>query len=251
MSKTPANAIVHEWVVGNATSNFTIFYQKLRFAKSGATTYAPSTVNNYYIWSTTTASNYVYGTAFNTTSGTANLLNYVPKIIFWKSANATALFAINRTNGAPLGAMFTVNKFPNGYVQGSGAVVEGTNFNGILSINQYGGGTGIEGFSEQEFGGYQSRLSTGAIYSSNDLPNQLFSYGAVNYLIASTLKVGFMTNTLWKTVSDEVEGIIIAEPSAMAGTQNSIVAVNSKYYIYGGSISDNSRVYRFLFELGT
>jgi hypothetical protein len=117
-------------------------------------------------------------------------------------------------------------------------------------INNNNGTQWIEGGTNEAEGDQAalvSRLSP--ICSAGLLPSSVFTFSAINNLIGGKLRFGLVNNAIYKTISDEIEGVMLINPSASALAIGQVAQFNSKYYLHWGNISDGRTTHRVLLEL--
>ena len=250
LSQTPANAVVYEMKLTTGNSSYPICAFKLRHIIDGSAVYAPSTDGDTFPLSGTSIGQNFYVPLFATTTTT---MSNIPKIFFWKSANANGIMGINKNDGTYQGGGLWYNPSISGYRHNIGAITEGINARLTIINNPYGNGTGyIEPFT-QTYQALVSSLVSGLspLGSAGSMPTNLFTFSSINNLIAGKLRFGMKHDSQIKLVTDEIEGIILANTTAVNIGYGQIYSWNSKYYMQHSIISDGRESHRILLELGT
>lgn len=250
LSQTPANAIVYEMKLQIGNASYSICAFKLRHIIDGSVVYAPSADSDTFPLSGTSIGQNFYVPLFATTT---TIMSNIPKIFFWKSANANAIMGINKVDGTYSGGGLWYNPSISGYRHNVGVITDGVNARLTIINNPYGGGAGyIEPFT-QTYQAVVSALASGLspLCSAGSMPTNLFTFSSINNLIAGKLRFGVKHDSQIKLITDEIEGIILANPTAVNIGYGQIYSWNSKYYMQHSLISDGRETHRLLLELGT
>ena len=251
LSQTPASAIVYEMKLVNATNSaYSICAFKLRHIIDGSAVYAPSTDGDLFSGTSAALTQNFYVPLFGTTTTT---MSNIPKIFFWKSANANGIMGINKNDGTYQGGGIWYNPSISGYRHNVGVITDGVDARLTVINNLAGGGAGyIEAFT-QTYQAVANALASGLspLCSAGSMPTNLFTFSAINNLIAGKLRFGMKHDSQIKLITDEIEGIILANPTAVSIGYGQIYSWNSKYYMQHSIISDGRESHRILLELGT
>lgn len=245
LSQTPASAIICEWNDGGSYAS--LFFNYFRYLIDGGALYSPSTTNT--VQNGAVSQNSVYYNGW-TTTGTVNA--NVPKVIFWKSSNANCLMAINKNTGAYQGCLIWFTPVISGYKHTVGAITQGLHSNFIVSVNVAGGTHYMEGIAQQSEG--SSTVignSLSPLCSAGILPSSVFTFSSVNNLIGGKLRFAVNNDSTFKIISEEIEGVLLVNPSAASAAVGQISQFNSTYYLNCGNISDGRVTHKILLELGT
>lgn len=245
LSQATPSCFIHDWVDEGSYANLALI--RFRHLVSGGTIYAPT--NTAYVQTGAGVLNSLY---YNGWSTTGTVMASIPKVIFWKSSNATAIMAINKSTGAVAGGALWFTPNISGYKHNVGAITQGLHSNVIFLINLNAGTHWIEGGtneSEADQSALVSKLSP--ICSAGWLPSSLFTFNSINNLIGGKLRMAVVNNSTYKYVSDEIEGVLLAHPTAAASAIGTILQFNTKYYLHWATISDGRANHRVLLELGT
>jgi hypothetical protein len=250
LSQTPANAVVYEMNFTSPGTTNSVCSFKLRHIIDGSAVYAPSgdsdTLSGY---STTSGQLFYICNIYSTTTTMSN----ISKLVFWKSANANAVMGISKVDGTYQGGGIWYNPSISGYRHNVGVITNGVNARLTVINNPYGNGAGfIEPFT-QTYQASPSALASGLspLCSAGSMPTGLFTFSSINNLIAGKLRFGMKHDSQIKLVTDEIEGIILANTTAVNIGYGQIYSWNSKYYMQHSIISDGRESHRILLELGT
>jgi hypothetical protein len=249
LSQTPANAIVYEMKLQTGNASYSICAFKLRHIIDGSAVYAPSVDGDLFPGASTALTQNFYVPLFGSTTTT---MSDIPKIFFWKSANANGVMGINKNDGIYRGGGIWYNPSISGYRHNVGVITDGVDAR-LTVINNLAGGAGyIEAFT-QTYQAAATVLASGLspLCSAGSMPTNLFTFSAINNLIAGKLRFGMKHDSQIKLITDEIEGIILANPTAVNIGYGQIYSWNSKYYMQHSLISDGRENHRILLELGT
>lgn len=250
LSQTPSSATIYEMSIVNYNyPDRGMLSFKIKHKIDGQSVYAPSnelfnTADPYGNYANT-----FYGVTFSYYTSTKA---EIPKIIMWKSANANVMSVIDKVNGGTRGGLIWYNPIITGYRNNIGIITNGLNTRLTILGNIKEGSCYIEPFTqncESSIGSIVSGLFP--LCSAGSLPTNLFTFNNINNLIAGKLKFSMKNNTQIKLITDEIEGIILANPTAVSLSYNQIYKWNNKYYIVFGTINDKIEKQMILLELGT
>lgn len=252
LSQTPQSAIIYEInTTSDVGGNNNLFALALRFKISGGTTYAPTTLG------VLTANDNNVGSSLNciislgfATSTTTTMSN-IPKLIFIKTSDSTLVMAIKKSDGSCMGYGYIINPSSlTSYKHNVGVCTEGLHLRSTIFINALGGASGIEGVTQTFAGQLTAGTPSGItlLTSSGQLPANQFTYSGNNYYMSNKLRVGLNDGSLFKSISGEIEGVLLLN-SSVAGNAGSIISLNSVYYLFGTTLSDGRDTYKILFRL--
>jgi len=249
LSKSPPSATIYEWKLSNIS--YGLCTVKVHHKIQGSSTYSPISDNVIIDGAATTVEASMIRTYFGGSPTTSNF-NSIPKVIFWKSSNANLVMAINKADQSYQGYLVWYNPTFNGYRHNMGAITEGLNHRATLFTNANNGFAFIEGFVPHYYAnisGLGADLSP--LCSAGSMPTGLFTFGSANNLIAGKLRWAIKKDSELKVISNEVEGILLANPSAANYLAGQIYKYNTKYYLHGNNMNDGRVNHKVLFELGT
>lgn len=252
LSESTPTAIVYAMdTTADVASNISLFAWRLRFAKSGSTTYAPATGGILGLEDggiTVYNNNNTVGLGYS--GSTTTTMSQVPSIIFYKSANLFGMFSIRKDTAVIAGGGFFVKPTWSGYMNTSGALNEGVNLNLIAWFRNDLGTAYFEGVSNIIAGAYNTNNGNlNLIQLGGLMPSSTFTVSGVVYLISGVMRVAVVSATLFKVVSDELEGLIYAHGSALTAGNGTISVYNSKYYLNLGTHTDGVNSVRLALEL--
>lgn len=255
LSAGTPNCCVYRFTNGH-NSTYVMCYPKLTYLKSGVALYNPAGV---VIFSGTT-SGYANKAVSCVFGGTTNTITTVTrKTIFWKSSHLVMTMDISKADGSV--TAFQAYLLPHiwtGYI--SNAIISnGVNFHMTGALNAYDSapsGSGwafIAGMTSDYFeSGSSVPDRTTLLPSAGVLPSTMFSVAGTSYLISGKLAVSAHHLANYKAISPALEGIIIANPSAVVGSFGATVQYNGVWYLVGPLINSGrstTDTYRILFQL--
>lgn len=254
LSQTPQSAMIYEFNTTSdiTTSNNNLFAFAIRFKISGGTTYAPTTIGiltQNDNTGTGSANNCIVNLGFQ--GGSTTTMAQIPKIIFIKTADSLLIMSINKGTGLAAGYGYLINPSTwTAYKHNVGASTEGLHLRMTAFINANGGANGIEGVVQLFTGQLAIGVPTGfsIVTSAGQLPTNQFTYSSNNYYMTNKLRVGLNDGTNFKSISNELEGVILLNAS-VAGSAGTIISLNSVYYLWGNSVNDGRDNYRILYRL--
>jgi hypothetical protein len=249
LAKTPPSAIIYEWRMLMSLIYYGLFTVRVRHLISGGTAYGPGADGIIVSGQSTPIAEQAYEPPFPST--TTAMVN-IPKIIFWKSNNANLMMAIGKDDASYRGYLCWLNPSVTGYRHNIGAVTEGMDARSTIFMNANKGCTFIEPFSET-YNGSLNSLVTGLspLNSAGSMPTGLFTFSGRNNLMAGKLRFGILNNSALKLISAEIDGIILANPTAANFLAGQIYQYNNNYYLHGNTINDGREDHKVLFLLGT
>lgn len=242
LTESTPTAIVYQWTTqADIASNVSLFSWILKFAKSGSATYAPSATNIYGQFdAATTAYSNVNTVTLGFTSGSTTVMANIPKIIFYKTNQLIGIFSIRKDTGVIAGGGYFVRPTWTGVLNTSGTPDEGLNISLAVWFFNNGGQVVFEGVNNLQLGTYVTANGNNDVIKLGGLmPSSTFSISGVVYLISGVIRIAVSYPTLYKLVSDELEGVIYAHASALTADPGTISVYNSKYYLNLGSIGDS------------
>ena len=249
--ESPQHAIVYEFRVG-ATSGYGLNLFRVRFVKDGSAVYAPGSDSD--ILNTGNSTNIYHMYNFGIGSPTFTDMSLIPKVIFWKSANVNAIMAVNKSTSLFAGGFIWANPAFAGYRNTVGAITDGVDHRCSVHFNAASGSSFIEAFT-QTYAGSPTTVVGGLspICLAGQLPTGLFSFNSVSNLIHSYLRIGIKNDASLKSVSDQLEGIVLANPTAANQSYASVYryTADSTWYLHFGLINDGRETHKLLLELGT
>ncbi|MEW6507173.1 MAG: hypothetical protein AB1432_05450 [Bacteroidota bacterium] len=246
LTKSPPSAIIYELLIthlGNGLCTVRVHHKI-----EGGTTYSP-VGSNLILDATISLSE--RNLCLYSFTNTTQEKSAIHKFIFWKSSNANLVMAIDKWNQAYKGYLAWHNPTFTGYRHNVGSITEGLDHRSTIFTNANNGFTFIEGIGRH----FYADLSTlGAdlspLCSGGTMPTGLFTFGAANNLIAGKLRFAVKKDSEFKVISNEIEGILLANPSAANYLAGQIYKYNTKFYLHGNNMSDGRVNYKVLFELG-
>lgn len=236
LTQTPANAKIIEFKITDPSNN-NVFTMRQRFKIDGQVTYAPG-ADDAFIVSNSAAIDASVLYIDTTFSARISTMNYIPKYMFWKSSNALAILTISKIDGISKGGILFLRPSWQGYKHNVGAITEGVDINAMCGINARNGHYYCEGFSQSftESSTTIPNTNSTPIILAGNLPTQLFNFNSINNLIGSKFRWSLKNNTIFKIVSSEFEGLIVANSSAVNLTRGTIYLYNNTYYMVFGSM---------------
>lgn len=253
LEATP-RATVYTWVL-NSTGGTGINLIDFQFGyhKSGDALQANPTGAD--AWLTGTASNVDISMYCPNMAATTTIMSNIPKIIFWKSSNFYAFMAILKGSGLNAGYALWADSSMEyaGYKHNVGAITH-DRVNILLGVGISGGGLMFVESIENDYAASQSSQTTGVtnitlLSSAGRPPTGLFTFSAIQNVIGSNLRMGYVNGNKIKVVSDPIEGLLLCSAAAVAGSAGLIETYNSKYYLLFGTINDGVVTHKVILEL--
>lgn len=260
LSGSIPNAWVYQWgTTTDVTLNRNLISVAVRHITSGSSPYVPFSSGSIVVndpGNVDAPEQDMYQVGFNTSTTTTMAL--IPKVLFWKSNNATTLMGINKSDGTYEGYLTWYHPEYTGYrASVSGSFTQGTDFNAVAFTNAYTGNTWVEAFTQQ-FGTLLSQQVNGMslVTSAGTMPTIKFNMGTDLSLITGKIRIGLGgEGAHFKAISDEIEGLYYCNVSAVSDLAGTIIFLNSKYYLVLNTLetADTVTTYlvRALLELGT
>lgn len=250
LSQTPANTVFYEWKIMH-TGFPQFFTTRIYHLIDGGTLYNPTTDGTFHILSTTIGNSPIFINVYATTTVMAD----VPKIIFYKSNGLLVIMGINKTTGTDMSYALLFNPVFTGYKVGIGSTTEGVNHRGLLFILR----SKLQGVFEAyapvfntNAGGGGATVAAGLdiMNSGGSMPSSLFSFNSENNLMAGKLRLGIKHDTIVKTISEEIEGVRLVNPSVATLPGIGAIAIfNGKYFLGLNTIHDGRQDHKMLLEL--
>ena len=260
LSGSIPNAFVYEWgTTTDVGNNRNLISVAVRHITSGSSPYVPFTsgsIVNNDPGAGDTPDQDMYQVGFTTSTTTTMAL--IPKVLFWKSNNATTVMGINKSDGTYEGYLTWYNPTYTGYRASiSGSFTQGENLNAVAFTNANTGNTWVEAFTQQ-FGTNLSQQVNGMslVTSAGTMPTIKFNMGTDLSLITGKIRIGLGgEGAHFKAISNEIEGLYYCNVSAVSDLAGTIIFLNSKYYLVLNTLetADTVTTYlvRALLELGT
>ncbi len=247
LTKSPQSAVIYEMKI--VITNYGLCTIKVHHKIDGSTTYSPIADNVIVSGSSADPTQNLVYLPFSSTTTNKEL---IPKLIFWKSSNANLIMSIDKSDQSYKGYVVWYNPIFSGYRNNVGAITEGLTHRATVFTNANNGFTFIEGMTPHYYGNLSSLGSDlSPLNSGGSMPEGLFTFNSANNLIAGRLRFGIRKNSELKTVSNEIEGILLANATAAPYLAGQINKYNTKYYLHGNLMSDGRANHKVLFELGT
>jgi len=252
LSASLPSAVVYEWWIYNSTSYYGNFGVSIGHIISGSTYVLDldrlianidnTLINNAFYWLINTA--------------TTTVMNNIPKAVFWKSSNATALIAISKADNTFRGGyVFGYPDVVSGYRETTGSLVEGENVQANVSFNFAGGCTFVNHFGATKEGSLTILSSTISILGSvGYLPTQMLVYSSSNHMMFGKFRFSCveLSGIPEIEVTEELEGLYFTNSTnATLPSFGGIAQYGTNYYISMGNNSDGRITHRLFLDLGT
>ena len=255
VQSTP-NAIIYEWRIQSINS-LSLCTIRLRSKISGDTTYTPGEDDNIINGNTNNHTQAMYilpSTSATWVLNDSNINGLFGNLIFWKSSNANLIMSIKPSDNSFLGYWLYFTCGFTGFRSGIGTITNGQHINCRISLPPFGTGAYIEAVTKNYNATAMSNCpdNLSPIVLAGQLPSSLFSISGEDRLIYSKLRFGVKSDSQFKIISDEIEGVIVGHQAA-TGAVGTIQKYNpnNQYYLHGHAINDGrDSNYRPIFLLG-
>ncbi|MEM3091536.1 MAG: hypothetical protein QXD05_00160 [Candidatus Pacearchaeota archaeon] len=248
LSQNPKSVLIFAFKTASVASYNSLFEVNVSFKIEGGTKTTPIILTS---GSSSNTNQFAYG--IETISSTFTDMSLAPKLLLWKSSNANLIMGIRKSNGDYYGSGLIVNPSYAGYKTNIGSITEGLNFRAVAALTANPYHSFYEGFGN--FGSAQTGASPPSglspLTSAGSLPTALLTWGGNQYAITSKLRIGITDGANVKAVSDEIEGLYLVNPNAVAGNYGTISLINNKYYLKAGAVHDGRETHRIILELGS